>query len=305
MQRGYYITANDKVLEHAIALINSIRRYDADTPICMIPYDENYHQIAAVLGERFGVTVFDDLELVDRLSNRLHQTFGNDFFARPNVFRKWACWFGPFEEFIYIDTDIVVFEKLIDYLDEYADYDFLCCDYQHQGGLENVFNPVVLEQGVFTEDEVKEVFNSGFWASKKSVFTEAIMYEVFEECAQHPEYFDFSQKTSDQPIMNYLILSRVKKRFNIVRRPQGAPGNWGGSSHFITQDGALFDPTCNQRLQYIHWAGIRIEPGCPYWEIWAENRYWGEEMPEFELQIVPPPNSMNQSIKQLLKSLMS
>lgn len=42
MSRGIYITANDKALEQGIALLNSIRKYDRDTPIILIPYDDNY-----------------------------------------------------------------------------------------------------------------------------------------------------------------------------------------------------------------------------------------------------------------------
>ena len=223
MSRGIYITANDRVLDQAIALIESIRVYDETTPIVLIPYDENYQTIAEILNQRYGVTVYPDLELVDRLSHRLHQIFGGEFFARPNQFRKQACWFGEFDEFLYIDTDIVVFDRIIDYLDYFADYDFLCCDYQHKGGITNVFTPKVFEDGVFTEAEIQDIFNGGLWASKKNLLSEEDLYASFAECAAHPEYFDFSQKTSDQPIINYTILKRVDRRFNLVRRPQGCP----------------------------------------------------------------------------------
>ena len=49
MTRGIYITANDKVADHAIALLNSIRAYDTETPVVLIPYDENYHEVASIL----------------------------------------------------------------------------------------------------------------------------------------------------------------------------------------------------------------------------------------------------------------
>jgi hypothetical protein len=52
----------------------------------------------------------------------------------------------------------------------------------------------------------------------------------------------------------------------------------------------------------LHWAGIRIEPGCPYWEIWAESRYAGEVMPEFEVAPKSGP-TFKQGVKQLLTNL--
>ncbi|MEB3210517.1 MAG: hypothetical protein VKL39_04155 [Leptolyngbyaceae bacterium] len=281
MSRGIYIMANDRFADQAIALMNSLRACDPDTPVILIPYDNHYHDVAQILGDRFGVSVYEPLEFIESLSIRLRDVFGEEFFARPNQFRKQACWFGPFDEFIYIDTDIVVFEKIVDTLNYLTEYDFICCDYQHAGGITNVFTPTVLTEGVFQDHEMQDIFNGGFWGSRKGVITEADLYETFHECAAHPEYFDFSQKTSDQPIINYMVLNRIKKRFNIVRRPGGVPGNWAGSPQFVRQGDGLIDPNHGgQPLQYLHWAGFKIEPGCPYWEIWEHYRYLNEEKPE-------------------------
>lgn len=303
MRRGIYITANDKVTDHAIALLNSIRLHDPDTPIILIPYDDHYHAIAELLREKYGVQVYEDLEFIDRLSNKLHQTFGQQFFARPNQFRKQACWYGPFEEFIYIDTDVVVFEKIADNLNYLQDYDFICSDYQHAGGIKNVFSPKVLADNIFTEAECLDIFNGGFWGSKKNLITEDVLYNTFAECAAHPDYFDFSEKTSDQPIINYMILKRVPRRFNIVRRPGKGPGNWAGSPHFVEKDFVLYDPKVDQPLQYLHWAGIRIQPGCPYWNIWTHYRYLNEPggIPEFQ----PPakPTVWQRTVNKLRRTL--
>ncbi|NEQ29042.1 MAG: methionine synthase, partial [Microcoleus sp. SIO2G3] len=76
------------------------------------------------------------------------------------------------------------------------------------------------------------------------------------------------------------VLKHIPHRFNIVRRPGGAPGNWAGSKHFQVQGNQLIDPNVNQTLQYLHWAGIRLEPGCPYWNIWKYYRYLNEPLPD-------------------------
>jgi hypothetical protein len=286
MKRGIYIVANDKVTSQAIALLNSIRLHDPEIPIVMIPYDDQYQAVAAKLNSAYGVTLYEDLQFINRLSSKLQQIFGEKFFARPNQFRKQACWFGPFDEFLYIDTDIVVFEKISNNINYLADYDFICCDYQHAGGIKNVFSPKVIEDQVFSEADLKGIFNGGFWGAKKGLFSEEDLYNTFAECAAHPEYFDFSQKTSDQPIINYMILKRVQRRLNIVQQENKGPGNWAGSSHFVVEGDRLIDSKVNRPLQYLHWAGIRIQPGCPYWEIWEHYRYLYEPKPE---QPAPAP----------------
>jgi Mannosyltransferase putative len=298
MSRGIYITANDKVADHAIALLNSIRTYDRETPVVLIPYDEHYHEVLNVLNTRFGVTLYSDLEFIDRLSKRLHSTFGEKFFARPNQFRKQACWFGEFDEFLYIDTDIVVFEKIIDNLNHFDQYDFLACDYQHRGGIKNVFSEAIIN--VFDPGDLLDIFNGGWWASKKGLISEQDIYETFSECAAHPEYFDFSQKTSDQPIINYMILKRIEKRFNLVHLDDRVPGSWAGSTHFMREGNQLIDPASDRPLQYLHWAGIRIEPGCAYWDIWAHYRYLGEKMPYFA---PPEPKAKPNKIKQFISKV--
>jgi hypothetical protein len=281
MVRGIYILGNDRVMDDAIALLNSIRLYDQQTPIALIPYDEQYRDLATVLVQKFNVQLYPDLELVDRISHCLHDIFGTEFFARSNQFRKQACWYGPFDEFLYIDTDIVVFEKIIDTLNYLKDYDFLSCDYQHKGGIVNVFNSQIFEDGVLDQSEAKSVFNCGFWASKKNLITEEKLYSIFRECVAHPEYFDFSQKTSDQPIINYMILKTTQKRINLTQHIPDEPGNWGGSPHFKQRLEAgvpvLYDH--QKRLRYLHWAGIKMEPGVPYYDLWAFYRYQGESQP--------------------------
>ena len=309
MEKGIYITANDKVADQAIALLNSIRAYDADIPVVLIPYNDDYHSVASRLGQDFGVTVFEDLDLIERLSSNLHSIFGKGFFARANQFRKQVCWFGPFEKFLYIDTDIVVFSQIAKVLDYLNTYDFVCYDYQHTGGITNVFTPEVFTSGVFAEADRHSLFNCGFWASKRRLFSEADLYDVFRECANHPEYFDFSQKTSDQPIINYMILKHVTRRFNVVHREGKAPGSWAGSRHFEQRGHRLIDPKIDQPLDYLHWAGIRIQPGCPYWEIWAYYRYLNNSDPRPVPGPPPAPPSpwqqLSTSLKRSIKNLLN
>lgn len=278
MKRGIYIVANDKVAENAIALLNSIRLYDPDIPVILIPFNDSYHRIAETLSQQHGVQVFPNLELIDQLTQTIGNIFDKDFLALPNKMRKFAVWFGPLDEFIYIDTDIVVFEKISDTLNYLSDFDFLCCDYHFSGeGIRNIFSPVIQDQGIFTPDDLQDVFNSGFWASRTGLFTEAQLYDTLRECAAHREYFDFTQGVTDQPLLNYLMLQRVQRRGNLVKPPYSAPGSWAGSKHFQERDHILYDN--DKQLKYLHWAGTPMRPGGPYRALWEYYRYLGESPP--------------------------
>lgn len=278
MSRGIYIVANDKVMESAIALLNSIRLYNSQVPIFLIPFDENYQLVTDALSSRHGVQLFPNLEFVEQFTKQIGEIFDRNFLALPNKMRKLAAWFGPLDEFLYIDTDIIVFEDIAANLDKLSEVDFFCCDYHYLSEqLRNVFSPLVKQQQIFTDSQLQDVFNSGFWASRKGTITEAQMSEILRECAQHREYFDFTQNVTDQPILNYIVLKLIPRRCNLVKASESEPGSWAGSQHFQEIDCVLYDK--GKRLKYLHWAGIPIKSGSPYWKLWQHYRYLNEEKP--------------------------
>ncbi|NDJ17222.1 Npun_R2821/Npun_R2822 family protein [Myxacorys almedinensis] len=273
--KGIYIVANDKVMDNAIALLNSIRLRDREIPIYLIPFNNEYQMVLATLSKLHNVQLFPDLELLERVTSQVGNIFDRNFLALPNKMRKLAVWFGVLDEFLYIDTDIVVFEKISDRLDRLSEIDFFCSDYHFASeGLRNIFSPVIREKNIFTDEQLQDVFNSGFWGSKKGIITEEQLYDVLKECSQHREYFDFTQGVTDQPVLNYLILKCFSKRENLVKASANVPGSWAGSKHFENRNYVLYDK--DQPLQYIHWAGISMHSGAPYWDIWQHYRYLHE-----------------------------
>ena len=277
MTRGIYLVANDKVIENAITLLKSIRYYDAEVPVCLIPFNEDYHKVAAALA-KYGVEIFPELQFIDNFTNKIAEIFDRDFLALPNKMRKFVLWFGPFDQFLYIDTDIIVFEKIANVLDYLTNFEFVCCDYHYKNRkLNDVFSLLVLEKAIFSQNQLQDVFNSGFWASKKGIFSQEKLYELLKECAQHREYFDFSAKTTDQPILNYIILKSTQNRLNLVKLSDKEPGSWAGSKHFQEKNHILYDG--EKPLRYLHWAGMPMIPGGAYREIWEYYRYLGETKP--------------------------
>ncbi|MFK8182175.1 MAG: Npun_R2821/Npun_R2822 family protein [Phormidesmis sp.] len=269
--RGVYIVANDKVAENAIALLSSLRLHDPDVPVYLIPFNDDYHTVATRLSTLYNVQLFPDLAFLTALTDKIGEIFPRDFLALPNKMRKLAAWFGPLDEFLYIDTDILFFTPVSDTLAYLDQADFIWCDYHFKGGLEDVFSTVVPEQGIFDEAALKDVFNSGLWGSKKSALSLEQLYVLLSECAAHREYFDFSNGTTDQPIMNYLVLKAIPTRLNIVKANPGEPGSWGGTPHFERSGDVLMDG--DRPLRYLHWAGTPMRPGGPYRDLWEHYRY--------------------------------
>ncbi len=306
--RGVYIVANDKVGENAIALMSSLRLHDPEIPVYLIPFNDDYHTVAARLGELYDVQLFPDLPFLDALTQKIGEIFPRDFLALPNKMRKLAAWFGPLDEFLYIDTDILFFTPVSDTLAYLDQADFIWCDYHFKGGLEDVFSNVVVEQKLFSPEALEDVFNSGLWGSRKSALSLETLYALLGECAAHREYFDFSNGTTDQPIMNYLVLKNIPRRLNIVKARAGQePGSWGGSAHFERRGDVLFDG--DRPLRYLHWAGTPMRAGGPYRDLWEYYRYRNDPTAQAEqAQTKIKPNGLQQikaQLKQQIKTLIN
>ncbi|MEM6823129.1 MAG: Npun_R2821/Npun_R2822 family protein [Verrucomicrobiota bacterium] len=288
MNRGVYFVANDCVFDQTIALLSSLRLHDPEVPVFLVPFDENYEQIWPICRDHFGVQIFPNQPFVEQLTNDVADIFPRDFLKLPNKMRKLSLWFGPLDEFVYVDVDILLFQSLTHSLAYLQDADFFCCDFQAKGrGLAEVFTPVVQEKGLFSEADLKDIFNSGFWGSRKEKFSYQEMLDTLKECANHREYFDFSTGTTDQPILNYLVLKLIERRVNIAQANADEPGSWAGSSHFKQQGNLLYDG--DRRLRYLHWAGCPMRPSGPYWELWESYRFMNTA--ESLRNLMPPPKA--------------
>lgn len=272
MTRGIYFLANDRSLDHALALVNSIRRWDTETPLVMIPHRAPFEYAARVLTQRRGITLYADTVRVERLMRNVRRIFGANFFPRPDNLKKQLCWFGPFDEFLYLDADIIVFERIIQLVDALRDHDFLCYSDQHEGGIAHVFKPSILQANIFSADPVPDIFNAGFWGGRRGVWSEEQFYAHLEECARNKIHLDRSRGGSDQPVFNYLVLKHLPRRINLYRT-HGAPRMWAGTNGFERRGEVLIDPRVNAPLKFLHWAGIQIAPGAPYWDVWAHYRF--------------------------------
>jgi hypothetical protein len=190
--------------------------------------------------EKYGVILYPNLQLVEELAQKIYDIFGEKFFARPNQFRKQVCWFGELDQFLYIDTDIVVFEKIIDNLNFLDTYDFLCCDYQHKKGITDVFNPIVLEQGIFTENDLTGMFNGGFGLVKRICSQNRNYMVLFKNVPLIQNILIFLKKPPINrlliiPFSNEFPIDLILSALRVVKREIGGKFSFSTSGEYLNQ----------------------------------------------------------------------
>lgn len=336
MEKGIYILGNDVVFDQLIALIHSIEQnIGKDLPICVVPYDENTARSRSATQRYPQVQWFDDAELLTKwetFSTRIWEAHPTAFEVweqrgvngvnRLGMHRRFCCFDGPFEKFIYLDADILAlnsFDCLFESLDE---HDFVTYDFQYKD-LSHVFDetaPKLTE--VFSSDRLSsEIFCAGLYASKKGVFTDAMLNSLLTQL-QAGDADILYYNGPDQSILNYMVMKSGISAMNLARTlpTTQRTGCCVTSPHFsqrtVNGNPVLFDQ--QTQLIYLHYIGVGsrfFHQVCtgenilfPYRDLFLYYRYLNEnEQPQlvgkpvhYKTPILKPHQKIARKVRQFV-----
>lgn len=265
--RGIYILGNDNVIDDTLALLNSLQLNAAEYPIFLIPYNNDYKKLVGLTQKKFDLQIFHHKQIFDDLESHALAIYGKP----APAFRKFACWFGPCDEFIFFDTDIVVFQHQEDVFELLTTHDIVFCGSGRSIGIKGVFSEKVIEKNIFTEEDLNIIFNTGFFASKKGVLNYDQLMSLFDEAALVPDIF--LPHFQDQPMLNYVTLKAIKKRANLRDlTPEVASDVWAGLPNLEVKNSRIYFDT-GAPARHIHWAGQKPIARRSYIDLWLNYRY--------------------------------
>lgn len=273
--RGVYFLANDKVYDLAIAFLNSFRKHN-DFPLCLIPYNDNFDEIAA-LEKEFEFSVFDDnrvLKSCDEISRNFHGvTLG--------AYRKLSIWEGVFDEFIYIDVDTVVLDDVSFAFDGLRSYDVLV---SHSNILENikwVWKDSIYEADILSAKQIEFSASTGFLVSKKQSISLSEIDPYVNSAVKIKEHMELL--CMEQPFLNYIFVTSGKK-INSIRSlflennfKNAKFEAWAGCPDGTVKEGKI---TFSNGLPVflLHWAGFKSLEEFPYRDLWLAYRNMNENI---------------------------
>jgi hypothetical protein len=253
---GIYFLANDPVRSWVIAFLESLRVQHPDTPLVLIPYDTNIGALQR-LRSRFE---FDVLDADFRSLDKIGEAVGGPGPGVP-MFRKLACFWGPLEQFVYLDSDHVLTAPIPDVLSGVAPSEIA---FESQTSAEHVFRPGS------PEDHPGPVFNAGGFAARCG----ALSFDQVDDCAaavgdRRASFAD----THDQPFFNVLV-RRVGLRAAVFHDLAiGLRFIWAGDHIALARRGDRIVDEHGARIGAIHWAGIDLGAKMPQRTTWLEFRY--------------------------------
>lgn len=221
MTRGIYLVANRRVERYAANLVYSIRQSGCTLPIALIPFDDDLPVQRDLLAETTLMPVEsfpeEGRELLAEISRMWPRT-------SRGLLRRFLCWYGPFDEFVYSDNDIVALGDWTAYLDHLDGFDLVHADLEcTTRGAFNYRDPSAAEQQLGKGAHEFAVTAGHFAARKKENITE-IFRRAIDWVGRHPEI----PMAHDQAFLHLAILLGPLRKLNLCQSPHDWPSSWAG-----------------------------------------------------------------------------
>ena len=258
MTDGIYCLANDVVFDWMVAFLSSVRAAAPRLPVIVIPYDGRITRLT----ELRRVHPFDFWDNGGAL--RRMDAVGRAVNPRtPATFRKIAAFWGPFDRFLFADSDVVVSRGFDQALGAITETEMLCGDID----MNQVFLPSVLRREV-EGSGLTSGFNTGFFASTRGALSED---EVLDAAAHaKPALPAFVAGAQEQPFLNWCVWRGGLRVRSISEAVEDASTYTGARRRPLRRyaDGTIrvFDPGSDdfgRRMLVVHWAGFRCTSRMP------------------------------------------
>jgi hypothetical protein len=329
MKVGICTLANDRVLDQVIALINSIGSVmGPEFPICIFPYDDQCDRLAMEIQDRPNVQLFTDQTVLDYWEQETKRIWDacphakkrwagitSDPYYRLGVHRRFGAFSGPFDRFLYMDADTILLQDISPIFHQLDSYDWITYDFQHRD-VSHVYNcnsEKLLQ--VFTPHQIdREIFCSGFYASKRGIFSQAQL-ETCLTALQSGEHEILYEMAPDQTILNYWVMRSSLSIYNYaVELPTSeSTGCCVTSNHFEGHGHQLFDR--GNPLTYLHYIGLSsslFRDLClgnnvdfPYRDLFLHYRYLHDPQSKPDFCGKPRPYNSRSLTERIFSKLLS
>lgn len=262
-ERGLLTLANDPMYDWLVALLESVRRHEPQLPITVIPYDSRTARIAKLQ------SIYDFELLPERELAEIDELSGSLWPGGKPLLRKIAAFDGPYDNFLFLDADIVVLEPLGRFFDVHADgHVHYFVENRHE-----VYDPGPFRARMVA-DHASRGINTGQWGGKRGVLSLDAFRSAAAQTAEVRQ--DSFWIAGEQTFLNYTFdISPVR----LVAYADVVPGlgdSWAGTRYARTDAGLVEQLTATQQATgtapMLHWAGYSLGPTMPFYREWKENR---------------------------------
>lgn len=222
---GVYLLANDAVWRWTSACAESLRSFNPELRVVVIPYDDELRIIERLCARHsFELWHGPDFAWADQLGKRLGE-------PRPQMMRKLAAFDGPLEHFLYLDVDTVVLMDLEPALTALTERPAMVM-FAGPGNVDEVYRPGPWRER-FVAEHGTRAGNAGVWAAARGTFTPTQLARLAD--AAEPIAAEFPYP--DQGFLNFCLDSTGAPVGNL-RDLLEMPMMWAGDPNCLESEAA-------------------------------------------------------------------
>jgi hypothetical protein len=244
------------VYDWAVAFLNSYRRFNPDLPLFLIPFNDDCDRLLSLQSEygfeTYVDSTFDRLEAIGEAFELGHSNVG------PYWFRRYAAFWGPLDEFMYLDARQLVLADLEPFVTAPRRHGF---EFMHYDcAIDQVYEPGPFRRELLRQNRARG-FLSGMWATEKGLFTMGELEQLASDALEIRD--QLNPRNTDQAFLNYCCdVGEVDYGHFAEVMGNISHNGWVNQQGYVyTEDEKYYiwnfgGLNHKKRLALIHWAGI-------------------------------------------------
>ena len=219
--RGIYLVANRQSAQECNNLIYSIRRCGCLLPVRILPYggkpvrlNARWEGVECLSTADFSVEAAD---FAEELQRRMPQ-------CSPGLLRRFLCWFGEFDEFLYSDNDVVAMMNWDELFPHLKDYELVHADREFTtGGKFNMVRPARFEE-LMGPGALESAVTAGHFLCRRSPRHTADLLAGLRWMEANPDIPIWH----DQALLHVTVVLAKWQVLNLCKSPYSWASSWAG-----------------------------------------------------------------------------
>lgn len=245
VSRAIYLVANKRSSFEVSNLVLSIRGAGCNLPICLIPFGGEPLTDGYTLRE-VNILHLEDFpkEAIDFLTIlRKHLKCPDGFL------RRFLAFFGPYDQFLYSDNDVVALCNWTKLFDLQIDSQILHCDeeYTTEGKFNFTdVNPFISEFGT---DALTKALTAGHFVARKNADFLNDLIKALEWMSNHQN----SCNMHDQTLLHVAVVMGSWKCTNLCKQPHSWLSPWSGDHRNALS--LVHNIQDDRKISHLHYSG--------------------------------------------------
>jgi hypothetical protein len=211
-----------------MALVGSLNESNPNLDVTVIAYNDKIAETESFCVNSGVSLIQKNLEIFDRIGSG----FSEEHEKGRHIFRKFASFFGDYDEFIFIDADCLVLGNIDSHFSAFLSKDSEIAFYTG-AGIDRNFNKEDMKELADRVFGLREGFNAAYFLSRKGIFSISTLEDYARFMGRLETLHGIKH---EQAFLNYIILNMGIRPLHLMKDERRISPAWDNTSRIISDD---------------------------------------------------------------------